>query len=188
MCCTARCNRTTEQKHDRQTEREYPVWDLPYDLPDRSRWSKSKAIGTIVNTTIRDGKETIVGRHYIMSLKLTVNEFAEAVWTHWSIENNLYWQLKVTSEEGQCRIRNGNADANYSLLGHQPVCQLKGESTPRAELKVDDSQPPGTTACSTSCLEHGRRVIAVVPSARLQRIRERNRTLNMRTILLIVQS
>lgn len=61
-----------------------------------------------------------------MSLKLTANELAEAVWSHWSIENNLYLQLNLTSEEGESRIRNGNADANYSphLLRHQPVCQL----------------------------------------------------------------
>ena len=42
--------------------------------------------------------------------------FAEAVRGHWGIENRLHWQLDVTFQEDQCRIRKGHADANFSIL------------------------------------------------------------------------
>ena len=128
-------HRTSEQAHGRQTEREYFVCAVPDDLPDRSRWRKLKAIGMTVNTTVRDGQETIEGRYYILSRKLTAKQFAEAVWTHWSIENNLHWQLDVTFGEDQCRIRNGHADANFSLLRRQALSLLKNEKTSKVGVK-----------------------------------------------------
>ena len=128
-------HRTSEQAHGRQTEREYFVCAVPDDLPDRSRWRKLKAIGMTVNTTVRDGQETIEGRYYILSRKLTAKQFAEAVRTHWSIENNLHWQLDVTFGEDQCRIRNGHADANFSLLRRQALSLLKNEKTSKVGVK-----------------------------------------------------
>ena len=128
-------HQTSEQAHGRQTEREYFVCAVPDDLADRSRWRKLKAIGMTVNTTVRDGQETIEGRYYILSRKLTAKQFAEAVRTHWSIENNLHWQLDVTFGEDQCRIRNGHADANFSLLRRQALSLLKNEKTSKVGVK-----------------------------------------------------
>jgi predicted transposase YbfD/YdcC len=33
-----------------------------------------------------------------------------------AIENRLHWQLDVTFQEDQCRIRQGHADTNVSIL------------------------------------------------------------------------
>ena len=52
---------------------------VPDDLPDASCWPKLKAIGMTVNRTLRAGKETIEGRYYILSRKLTGKQFAKAV-------------------------------------------------------------------------------------------------------------
>ncbi|NQV24012.1 MAG: ISAs1 family transposase, partial [Rhodopirellula sp.] len=82
-------HRTNEKAHGRETEREYFVCSVPDDLPDASRWPKLRAIGMTVNRTLRDGKETIEGRYYILSRKLTGKQFAKAVRDHWSIENSL---------------------------------------------------------------------------------------------------
>mgnify|MGYP002640852458 FL=1 len=114
-------HRTNEKAHGRETERESFVCSVPDDLPDASRWPKLRAIGMTVNRTLRDGKETIEGRYYILSRKLTGKQFAEAVRTHWSIENNLHWQLDVTFGEDQSQIRKGHADANFSLLRRQAL-------------------------------------------------------------------
>ena len=128
-------HRTTEKAHGRETEREYFVCAVPDDLPDRSRWPKLKAIGMTVNRTLRDGKETIEGRYYILSRKLTAKQFAEAVRTHWSIENNLHWQLDVTFGEDQCRLRKGHADTNVSLLRRHALSLLKNERTAKVGIK-----------------------------------------------------
>ena len=71
--------RTTEKAHGRETEREYFVCSVPDDLTDASRWPKLRAIGMTVNRTLRDGKETIEGRYYILSRKLTGKQFSTAV-------------------------------------------------------------------------------------------------------------
>ena len=128
-------HRTNEKAHGRETEREYFVCSVPDDLPDASRWPKLRAIGMTVNRTLRDGKETIEGRYYILSRKLTGKQFAEAVRTHWSIENNLHWQLDVTFGEDQCRIRKGHANANFSLLRRQALSLLKNEQTSKVGIK-----------------------------------------------------
>jgi predicted transposase YbfD/YdcC len=55
-------------------------------------------------------------RYYILSRYVSAPRFAEAVRSHWSIENRLHWQLDVTFQEDQCRIWNGHAHANFSRL------------------------------------------------------------------------
>ena len=35
---------------------------------------------------------------------------------HWSIENQLHWQLDVTFREDQCRLRTGNAALTANIL------------------------------------------------------------------------
>ena len=127
--------RTSEKTHGRETEREYFVCAMPDDLPDASRWPTLKAIGMTVNRTLRDGKETIEGRDYILSRKLTAKQFAETVRRHWSIENSLHWQLDVTFGEDQCRIRKGHADANFSLLRRHALSLLKNEQTSKVGIK-----------------------------------------------------
>ena len=54
---------------------------------------------------------------------------------HWGIENNLHWQLDVTFQEDQCRIRKGHADANFSILRRTALSMLKNESTLKVGIK-----------------------------------------------------
>ena len=61
--------------------------------------------------------------------------FAEAVRSHWSIENNLHGQLDVTFQEDQCRIRKGHADANLSMLRRTALSMLKNEPTLQVGIK-----------------------------------------------------
>jgi predicted transposase YbfD/YdcC len=128
-------HRTSEKAHGRETDREYFVCAVPDDLPDASRWPKLRAIGMTVNRTLRDGKETIDGRYYILSRKLTAKQFAAAVRGHWSIENSLHWQLDVTFGEDQSRLRKGHADTNFSLLRRHALSLLKNERTAKVGVK-----------------------------------------------------
>ena len=54
---------------------------------------------------------------------------------HRGIENNLHWQLDVTFQEDQCRIRKGHADANFSILRRTALSMLKNESTLKVGIK-----------------------------------------------------
>jgi predicted transposase YbfD/YdcC len=73
--------------------------------------------------------------YYIMSRKLSAEKFAETVRGHWSIENRLHWQLDVTFQEDQSRVRKGHADANFSILRRTALSLLKNNKTSKVGVK-----------------------------------------------------
>ena len=54
---------------------------------------------------------------------------------HWAVENNLHWQLDVTFNEDQSRIRKGHADTNFSILRRTALSMLKNEKTAKVGIK-----------------------------------------------------
>jgi predicted transposase YbfD/YdcC len=114
-----------KKAHGRQVNRSYVVCPVPSDLPDRKRWPKLKAIGYVVQETLRGGKRCREERYYILSKRLSAKRFAAAVRGHWSIENQLHWQLDVTFGEDQSRLRRGHSDANFSILRRTALSLLK---------------------------------------------------------------
>ena len=91
----------------------------------RLRWPRTR----------RDGKTVGENRYYILSKFIAASRFADAVRSHWSIENRLHWQLDVTFQEDQCRIRQGHADANFSILRRAALSLLKNETTAKVGIK-----------------------------------------------------
>jgi predicted transposase YbfD/YdcC len=130
-----RRHETTEHGHGREEERMYLLCRVPDDLPDGERWEHLRAIGMVIGNTVRGGQESIEVRYYILSRYLSAKRFAEAVRTHWAIENRLHWQLDVTFQEDQCRIRKGHADANFSSLRRMALSLLKNEPTAKVGIK-----------------------------------------------------
>jgi predicted transposase YbfD/YdcC len=126
---------TEEKGHGREEARAYFVCPVPEDLPDHLRWPGLKAIGLVISATIRNGHECNEVRYYILSKYLAARRFASAVRGHWGIENHLHWQLDVTFQEDQCRIRKGHADANFSILRRAALAMLKNESTSKVGVK-----------------------------------------------------
>lgn len=126
---------TQEHGHGREETRYYRICPVPADLPDRERWQGLEAIGMAIGNTERDGKDCVEVRYYILSKSVTAQRFAEAVRSHWSIENRLHWQLDVTFQEDQCRIRKGHADANFSILRRTALSLLKNERTAKVGIK-----------------------------------------------------
>jgi predicted transposase YbfD/YdcC len=130
-----RRHRTEEKGHGREEIRNYFICPVPKDLPDRSRWPMLKAIGIAISNTQRDGKDCGDVRYYILSEYLSGRRFAESVRSHWGIENSLHWQLDVTFQEDQCRIRKGHADTNFSSLRRTALSLLKNESSLKVGIK-----------------------------------------------------
>ena len=132
---TVRRYETHEHAHGRDEMRFYYLCPVPEDLRDKERWRKLRAIGMTINNTVRDGKECIESRYYILSTFVSAKRFAEAVRDHWSIENRLHWQLDVTFQEDQSRIRKGHADANFSSLRRTALSLLKNNHTKKIGIK-----------------------------------------------------
>lgn len=129
------CYAANETGHGRQEQRTHFVCAVPDDLPDRERWPGLKAIGMVISDTLRDGKRCYEERYYILSKKLSARRFAAAVREHWSIENRLHWQLDVTFQEDQSRLRRGHADANFSILRRTALSLLKNNHTLKVGVK-----------------------------------------------------
>lgn len=127
--------RTRERGHGRSEVREYFVCPVPEDLPDRARWSHLAALGMAITYRTVAGKETSEARYYILSQQLSARRFGEAVRGHWSIENRLHWQLDVTFQEDQSRLRKGHADVNFSSLRRTALSLLKNNKTLKLGVK-----------------------------------------------------
>ena len=121
--------------HGREETRLYFICPVPEDLPDRTRWAGLKAIGMAINITWRNGRECTEVRYYILSKYLAGHRFAQAVRGHWGIENQLHWILDVIFQEDLCRIRQGHADANFSILRRTALSMLKNEPTLKVGIK-----------------------------------------------------
>jgi predicted transposase YbfD/YdcC len=132
---SVRRHETQEKGHGREETRHSFICQVPEDLPDRARWAGLKAIGIVISSTQRGGKDTGDVRYYILSKYLAARRFAEAVRGHWAIENRLHWQLDVTFAEDQSRIRQGHADANFSILRRAALGLLKNETTAKIGIK-----------------------------------------------------
>lgn len=126
---------THERGHGRDERRTYYVCPVPEDLPDRDRWPHLKAIGMAISDTVRSGKPCHDVRFYILSRQLSAKRFGSTVRSHWSIENRLHWQLDVTFQEDQCRVRQGHADANLSSLRRTALSLLKNNHSQKLGIK-----------------------------------------------------
>jgi predicted transposase YbfD/YdcC len=131
-----RRHETHERGHGRTDDRYYYVAKLPEDFPLAKHWPGLKAIGMAVRVTEHDdGRTSDDVRYYIASRYTSGKRFAEAVRGHWGIENSLHWQLDVTFQEDQCRVRKGHADANLSLLRRTSLSLLKNNKTEKVGVK-----------------------------------------------------
>ena len=126
---------THEKQHGRQETREYFICPVPEQIADQERWPQLTAIGMAVNKTLRNGKPTQETRFYILSELLTAPKFGKAVRSHWAVENNCHWQLDVTFQEDQCRIRKGHADANFSVMRRMAISMLKNNHRRKVGIK-----------------------------------------------------
>lgn len=60
-------------------------------------------------------------RYYISSATLTAETAAQAVRSHWGIENRLHWVLDVVFGDDQSRLRTGHGAKNMAVVRHFAV-------------------------------------------------------------------
>jgi predicted transposase YbfD/YdcC len=57
-------------------------------------------------------------RYYVSSAALSAARAAEAVRSHWAIENSLHWVLDITFGDDQSRLRTGHGARNMAVVRH----------------------------------------------------------------------
>ena len=78
-------------------------------------------VATIVRVTSRaelSDRSRFETRYYVSSATLSAVGAAEAVRSHWAIENSLHWVLDVTFGDDQSRLRTGHGAKNMAVVRH----------------------------------------------------------------------
>lgn len=127
-----------EKSHGRLETRLHLVSAITEDFDElRDDWVGLKTIGAAVCYRQIEGnpvKEPYI-RYYISSAVLTAKKFADAIRSHWSIENKLHWKLDVAMKEDNSRIRRGKAAEILSGVRHVALNLLNAEKSFKAGIK-----------------------------------------------------
>jgi len=120
---------TLEKGHGRVETRRYWITDKISWLDNKEKWVGLESIGLVESRREINGEESCELRCFISSLKPNARKFAQAVRQHWSIENNLHWQLDVTFDEDKLRMRVKNAAENLAILRRLVLNTIKQDKT-----------------------------------------------------------
>ena len=117
---------TAEGGHGREEERSVFVFTRLEGIRDRELWEDLKSLIVVYRSREAGGKRSEELSYYISSRLAGAKEFADAVRGHWGIENGCHWVLDVAFREDQCRVREGNAAANFATVRRMALAMLKG--------------------------------------------------------------
>jgi predicted transposase YbfD/YdcC len=113
------------------------VYDVEWLIERHPRWKSIK--GIVIVDSIREvqGKVSHEQRLYITSHKDKTADFiANAIRSHWFVENKLHWQLDVSFNEDRNRLRSGYAAENFSMMNKVALNLLKNEKSVKVGVKT----------------------------------------------------
>ena len=87
-------------------------------LEQRTNWCDFKTVALVESHVTINGKVTTEQRYFISSLPAHAKEIAQAIRSHWAIENSLHWVLDVTMGEDLSRVRKDHAPENMAMVRH----------------------------------------------------------------------
>jgi len=133
----------TDADHGRiETRRLWVCWDCQDLLGDLAgEWPGLKALLVVERTRQLAGKDgqlkSSTERHYYLSSldrRTKAQRLAGYVRGHWSVENNLHWQLDVSFREDERRIRKDHGAENFSRMCRVSLNMLKNETTSKVGI------------------------------------------------------
>lgn len=126
--------------HGRREERECVVasYGRVMERMFNGKFAGLKSIVAIKSrrTVLSTGHTSEETRYYISSLgNDNPEEIAGAIRHHWSIENNLHWQLDITFREDESR-KVKNAARNFSTITKMALSILKNDKTTKGSINL----------------------------------------------------
>lgn len=129
---------TVDKNHGRlETRRYWTISDSDYlkYLDPKGEWPDLKSIGMVEAERLIQGEISRETRYYLCSRSGVAKEFAQAVRSHWGIENSLHWVLDVDFREDDNRVRQGYAAENFAVLRRVALNLIKREPTFRKSVR-----------------------------------------------------
>ncbi len=130
------CHEDYDKGHGRVEHRVCYVSDALEWLPHRSAWCDLQTVAMVESQVTANGETTWEQRYFISSLPPNAEEIANAVRSHWAIENSLHWVLDVTMGEDSSRVRKDRAPENMAMVRHIVLNLLRGA---KAHYRKDTS-------------------------------------------------
>ncbi|MBZ6068563.1 ISAs1 family transposase, partial [Aeromonas schubertii] len=110
-----------------------PAEEVARHFPE---WKGLRTLGVAVGYQQKSkGEVSLEHRYYISSAPLERATFANAVRSHWGIENQLHWVLDVTMKEDACSIYRGDAAEILATARHMALNMLRAEEGKRASIR-----------------------------------------------------
>ena len=106
---------TYDKGHGRIEKRIYRLLTDISWLKQKDEWRGLKALGMVKSVVTEKDEVREFTRYFITSLT-DIDEFADSVRKHWSIENQLHWCLDVIFREDASRARKDNSPLNLNVL------------------------------------------------------------------------
>lgn len=134
--------------HGRMEKRVCRVIDNLIFLDGKQYWKDLKTIVEIKSEIYqkRSGKKSESVRYYISSEVANSKQMVQDIRSHWSIENNLHWNLDVIFKEDLQLKRKGNSTENFNMVLKLALGLLDAEKTKkksknikRLKASIDDS-------------------------------------------------
>jgi predicted transposase YbfD/YdcC len=118
-------SRTSASGHGRHEERSCVIVEDTRGIQDRKAWPHLRVVGMCVRERTVNGETTAEVCFFIGSRRMGARRYGQALRNHWSIENQLHWQLDVSFGEDASRIENPHGAANFALLRKMALALLK---------------------------------------------------------------
>ena len=117
---------TEEHGHGRIEKRHYTILIDPKGIRHQEEWENLKVIGICVRERqVGKAEATTEACYFIGSKIMSAKSYGKVLRNHWSIENNLHWQLDVSFDEDANRVTKRNAAENLALLRKLALMMLK---------------------------------------------------------------
>lgn len=133
----ANCDFWSSEEKGRGRHEIREVWtteDLSW-LPQKDDWRDLRSLVCLRLTKTVKGKQSQETRYYISNLPAEAEKLAKAARNHWSVENNLHWQLDVTYREDLSRVRKGHGAENLSVVRRATLNLLKEDKVTKVGMK-----------------------------------------------------
>jgi predicted transposase YbfD/YdcC len=122
---TVRQFTTMDRDHGRQEERSCVMVQHVAGIRDQKLWPGLTTVGMCRRERTVDGRTSTEVCYFIGSRRMGARRYAQALRSHWGIENNLHWQLDVSFREDASHIENRHGAANFALFRKMGLSLLK---------------------------------------------------------------